>query len=1157
MGDDRQKKSITVGDIVNSVGVAIGDHASAEVHQHIYARKEDEQYQRNKRLLLDKVRRFWINGVLEKSLDHDVRFELGMENRPEMVVHPWEAVIETQDKEVEIPQEVKNLSGLFEVSDRSLLILGEPGSGKTITLLEMARELINKANNDIRQAIPVIFTLSTWGKHRGNLEDWLIHELNTKYQIPSKIGKEWIENQDLVLFLDGLDEVALEHRAACAESINQFRSNFGLTGIVTCCRIREYGEVKKYLHFGGAIFLQPLSIQQIHRYVGLAGHELDGLRKILEIDNALVELARSPLFLSIMMLAYRNMSADELKLEIRDLNVSDIFSITNNGEIAKVPLQSRYDHLFETFINRMINRRKSHRYNSKNILKWLSWLANQMQQNSLTVFRVEDLQPTWLNDPQLVNLYISSSRFLPWLVVFFIGVVSVCIFYWLNMLDGVFLSSFLIAVTLFLAPTLLTLILIYGVWFRKQESGRTDSKPDQALPKHKLRRVFNFAVLFSIRWSLIHLLTLLVAVAVLKANYLGIFLVGIVVLCLPSLLIGFLLGAFIGYLVVDKKLFKDIKTVDILAWSWKRFVLATLLLSFTPFLMISYFNWRPSGMNIWDLETGERLLNIRSGIYGYDKAIWNSMGDLITGLDSSQTARIISAKTGNTKFSLGKDISLISWSPRRDLIVTVDFQSKLSFFNPLNGVFLYSLNNDSQYIQQIDWSPDGKYLAIVTNDDQVKLLNADSRMIVLVIDDFHNTKDTFYTMKVAWSVKNFLLISECVADNPPKNCTLEIWDVETGLKAIKMSPKAGWLSQAEWSPDGYIAAVLHCVKQNSGNLFCNLSFQDATLRTEIESISFYEVEPPVFAWQPHGNLFALYRPLNQSIQIYEPIGKTIISVLYSDLPLRDISWSRNGKYLAVGGCPDTTICKTLTIIDPSGIRVAYQDDIAFQQLIGWSPDSSFVLLQNQEQITAIKLMSLPGKNSYGIRKIDLVGNADVNGWAPDSNRLATTTSYYPFIYLLWIFPGVIMGLYLGFQPNTIPTSAMPNWGIWLSGQSGLLGGCAFAVGLSILTITIGIGSHITSPNIAGFTIYIPYWLSFGVIGMFVFGGSEFMKHFLLRILLLKNHTLPWQLVEFLTYAEELLFLTKVGGSYMFIHRALLEHFAQLDNTSLNAQQVPK
>ena len=40
--------------------------------------------------------------------------------------------------------------------------------------------------------------------------------------------------------------------------------------------------------------------------------------------------------------------------------------------------------------------------------------------------------------------------------------------------------------------------------------------------------------------------------------------------------------------------------------------------------------------------------------------------------------------------------------------------------------------------------------------------------------------------------------------------------------------------------------------------------------------------------------------------------------------------------------------------------------------------------------------------------------------------------------------------------------------------------------------------------------------------------------------------LPWRLIPFLDYAAERIFLRKVGGGYVFVHRMLMDYFASLE-----------
>jgi hypothetical protein len=63
------------------------------------------------------------------------------------------------------------------------------------------------------------------------------------------------------------------------------------------------------------------------------------------------------------------------------------------------------------------------------------------------------------------------------------------------------------------------------------------------------------------------------------------------------------------------------------------------------------------------------------------------------------------------------------------------------------------------------------------------------------------------------------------------------------------------------------------------------------------------------------------------------------------------------------------------------------------------------------------------------------------------------------------------------------------------------------------------------------------------------GGLTILQHLLLRLILVWNNFAPWRYADFLDYAAERIFLCRVGGGYMFIHRYLLEYFASLNANS--------
>jgi hypothetical protein len=60
------------------------------------------------------------------------------------------------------------------------------------------------------------------------------------------------------------------------------------------------------------------------------------------------------------------------------------------------------------------------------------------------------------------------------------------------------------------------------------------------------------------------------------------------------------------------------------------------------------------------------------------------------------------------------------------------------------------------------------------------------------------------------------------------------------------------------------------------------------------------------------------------------------------------------------------------------------------------------------------------------------------------------------------------------------------------------------------------------------------------------GGFAYLKHYVLRCLLWHNNYALLNYIRFLDYAAERVFLSKVGGGYIFTHRLLMEYFATLE-----------
>jgi hypothetical protein len=266
-----------------------------------------------------------VESRLEQSLHHAVLLNLGKEQQPHQVQRPWDVSVKVgEQRAFQLPAQ----TSILEVFDNpaisgKFLIVGKPGSGKTTTLLELAQALIARAETDSDAPIPVILELSAWRtitkrkfpdfwnkeKYDPSIKEWILSQLRSK-GVSQEIGEQWIREKELVLLLDGLDELPSERQAKCVQAINQFLdSEFSPLYLVVCSRKEEYEEYKEVLHLNGAICLEDLRVEQIQHY--FASVNLGDFWESIKDSEKIVNFISQPLFLAITSIAYQQIDIEE------------------------------------------------------------------------------------------------------------------------------------------------------------------------------------------------------------------------------------------------------------------------------------------------------------------------------------------------------------------------------------------------------------------------------------------------------------------------------------------------------------------------------------------------------------------------------------------------------------------------------------------------------------------------------------------------------------------------------------------------------------------------------------------------------------------------------------------------------------------------------
>ncbi|OUL23971.1 hypothetical protein BV378_20275 [Nostoc sp. RF31YmG] len=345
----------------------------------------------NQRLLLADVKQE-VTARLRQSLHNAVLINLGKELQPQQVKRPWDAEIKIGLKP---PEPLPNTTTILQVFNSEeiagkLLILGAPGAGKTTTQLELAQALVKRAQEQPDYPVPVLFNLSSWKDDRQSLTDWLVAELKSKYGVSKKLGQEWVNNHQLLPMFDGLDELESQRQELCINAINQFLA--GETRplyLVVCSRIEEYSNYAAQLQLNGAIYLQPLTNNQIYDY--LTSINYIELWSTISSDLDLLELVKTPLLLSITVLASQEISVESWQ------------HLTSNT--------NRLQYLLDAYIIRMLTRNinsseyfESQTSHGRKTRMWLVWLAQQMQRESKIEFLIEEMQPSLLKtkNPKII-----------------------------------------------------------------------------------------------------------------------------------------------------------------------------------------------------------------------------------------------------------------------------------------------------------------------------------------------------------------------------------------------------------------------------------------------------------------------------------------------------------------------------------------------------------------------------------------------------------------------------------------------------------------------------------------------------------------------------------------------------------------------------------
>ncbi len=385
-----QDIDISASDSPGPIQAANAKRDAYQAGRDLYVTQTPEQQRpRNEKTLLKAVRRE-VTDRLEQSLHNAAcPINLAKESQPNQVKRPWDFEVKVGERRREALPASTTVVDVFDRADigGKLLILGEPGAGKTTTLLDLAETLLTRAEKSLEAAMPVLFNLSSWVDDKQSISDWLLAELKLKYGASQKRGQQWLAEQKLLPLLDGLDELAPHRQELCAQQINAWlQSNETPGELVVCSRMEEYENYDTELSLSGAICLQPFTDEQISAYLKELGQS--ELQTAVAQNADLREIVRVPLYASIAVLVYDKAFSEQYK--------------------AKKTTKEQLSLLFEAYVINRLHQERNQVESQRSIYRgqspptiwqtqrWLTRLGKQLRAEWKDEFSIEEMKPSVL-----------------------------------------------------------------------------------------------------------------------------------------------------------------------------------------------------------------------------------------------------------------------------------------------------------------------------------------------------------------------------------------------------------------------------------------------------------------------------------------------------------------------------------------------------------------------------------------------------------------------------------------------------------------------------------------------------------------------------------------------------------------------------------------
>lgn len=159
---------------------------------------------------------------------------------------------------------IHNILVTIDKSKDPLILLGEPGSGKTITLKQSTILLIDRELKRVFPRVPLFVRVGEFYVKQGQVgrENVLEYVKQATPTLTSEQIDELIQSERLIIFFDGMDEMSRDRYGEHTEALSMFAQDRRIKTLFTC-RIADFSP--KFFH--ERLVLMPFGHTQVTEYL--------------------------------------------------------------------------------------------------------------------------------------------------------------------------------------------------------------------------------------------------------------------------------------------------------------------------------------------------------------------------------------------------------------------------------------------------------------------------------------------------------------------------------------------------------------------------------------------------------------------------------------------------------------------------------------------------------------------------------------------------------------------------------------------------------------------------------------------------------------------------------------------------------------------------